>query len=438
MDQDVEIEKSRLLLKQAPSSIAGGAMVALTILVIFWEPTFNVLSWFGAFLLISTLRLLIWLRDRKAESTVEIKRFHRQLNILLVTSGLIWGYGIWAVLPADNTLLLGVLIAIYSILVSGAIGALAPSSRSYLIYITPVVLSVAITLMINAPDVPAFIPLGFVLFGAICFFYTRNMERTIQESIELRSENQTLISELKNREIRLSRAAEVAEEASEEKSRFLAVASHDLLQLMHALELFMRALTKETHSARVSDLVNKAAQSTRLLSDMLSSLMDQSKLETNRVIPKLEPVATRSIIDPVIQDMRRLAAEKNLQLSVELEDAQLNTDPQLLQRILINLIGNAIKYTHEGGVRIKLTSAGEKLTLCITDTGIGIPEDELPQITKEYYQVDTRASSGLGLGLSIVHRLNQLLGYQMQITSEPGHGTQVTLIMPIETNQTAA
>lgn len=436
MNQALAIEKAILLLRQAPASMLGGLMIAVTILLVFWgvAPQVTLLGWFSAFLLVNGARLYIWLQHRALDNPQDALIFQAKLDVLLVISGVVWGAGIWLLYPKENPLMLGIMVAIYAGLIAGAIGALAPSSRSYLMYCIPIGGSLILMLLLDYPNMPLVMPLGLGIFCGVCYLYTRNMESTIDRSIELRFENQNLISELQDREVQLSHAAAAAQDASDEKSRFLAVASHDLLQLMHALELFMRALRVETDPDKIAGLVGKAGTSTTLLSEMLSSLMDLSKLDANKIQPNFETTRLASVLTPIVDEMQALAAEKQLSLEMSIDDADIYTDPRLLQRVVINLINNAIKYTPNGTIVVSSDiSSGETngVVVLIEDTGIGIPAKELGLITKEYYQVGGRGSSGLGLGLSIVRRLNQLLGNRMTITSQEGKGTTVTLTIPV-------
>lgn len=420
-------EQSRILLSQAPASQLGGLFVALITVGFFWgqADTVILVSWLAAFLFVTCLRGALWLSYRPAERLTDnnAPRWQQLLMLLLATTGMVWAVSFWLLFDIDKPLSAGMLIAIKACLIAGAIGALAPSMNCYIVYTLPIAVIVVAMLISNAATVGSLIPLGFTLFYIICVLYTRTMQQTIIESIELRQQREQLIQELEQ-------AADAAREDSAAKTRFIAVASHDLMQPIHALELFMHSLRRTRNPELIEPLVRNASRSTRTLSELFTSMMDVSKLE----IGSVEPVLSKVQLDEVVADMQdefaTLAEEKGLALSTDINPVAVTTDVELLQRIVRNLLSNAIRYTESGTVTLRTGSDDARPVLEVTDTGIGIPESELPRIFKDFYQAAGSKRGGLGLGLSIVSRLSALLDIQIAVRSAVGNGTSFLLTLP--------
>jgi len=255
------------------------------------------------------------------------------------------------------------------------------------------------------------------------------MQTTITRMIELGFENEALVSELQQQGEALSVEAQRAESANAAKTRFLAIASHDLAQPMHALELFMSALRREANEDRRQRLIRDAGETTTMLSDMFSSLLDVSKLEAAVIAPELEDVDLQSVLRPLVADFRTKAGLKQLTLEISAQHHIMRTDPRLLRRILINLLGNAIAYTEQGSVSLVTQQQDEGgLLIGIVDTGLGIDPGLLEHIFAEHYQ--GRGSNGMGLGLYVVARLCELLGITIDVVSSPGVGSTFSLRFP--------
>lgn len=228
---------------------------------------------------------------------------------------------------------------------------------------------------------------------------------------------------------------EEAEEATQAKSRFLAAASHDLRQPTHALGMFVSRLAQLPHDAQTRGLINSLEASVRAMQNLLDGLMDISRLEAQVVQVTLTPFPVAPMMRQLRQDLAPLAHGKGLQIRVRSSPQWVLSDAVLLYRILLNLVGNALKYTEHGGVLLacRLRDGGRKLQIDVWDTGIGISPQDQAQVFKEFYQVGNVARSrdlGMGLGLSIVQRTAALLGHPVALRSRVGRGTRVSLTLP--------
>ena len=234
----------------------------------------------------------------------------------------------------------------------------------------------------------------------------------------VRQENDQLVSQLRHH-------VALVEAANNEKTRFLGAASHDLRQPMHALGLFAGALEKalrgNVHHAKVISLTHAVDA----LEDSFSAMLDVSKLDAGIVLPNVQTFPIRDVFRRLNMHCAGAAEEKGLSLRFKPGGKLVTSDPQLLERILSNLVHNAICYTREGGVIALARTRRDRTSLEVWDTGVGITSDQLPQIFNEFYQVANQGrdrSNGLGMGLSIVKRLVVLLGYELEVKSVPGRG----------------
>jgi len=220
-----------------------------------------------------------------------------------------------------------------------------------------------------------------------------------------------------------------AESAVQAKSRFLAAASHDLRQPLHALILLVAALRDRlpANQTEAQRLVYHIEASAAAMEKMLNALLHLSSLEAGTVTPKPECMALRPLFARLRQSFGPMAAEKGLRLKVFDSAASVHGDPVLIERILANLLTNAIRYTARGGVLLGVRRVGDgRLWLCVYDTGIGIEEAYRERIFEEYFQLDNverDRDKGLGLGLAIVRRLSALIESPVRLRSTPDVGS---------------
>ena len=253
----------------------------------------------------------------------------------------------------------------------------------------------------------------------------------IEIDVTQRIEDQARI-EATNRELQIQK--EEAERANMAKSRFLAAASHDLRQPLHALNLFAAELESRVTTAaqrRLSRQINTAIGS---LGELLAALLDVSRLDVAELTPQRKAVALFPLLEAAALNHQRSADAKHLRLTVMPTRLWVDSDPQYLARIVSNLIGNAVRYTLKGKVLIGARRQGDKVRIEVWDTGIGIAAEHLPSLFQEFYQVhnpERDANKGLGLGLSIVERLCRALEHPVSVHSEPGKGTMFSVTLPL-------
>lgn len=225
------------------------------------------------------------------------------------------------------------------------------------------------------------------------------------------------------------------------RSRFLAAASHDLRQPLHTLSLYSAALKLHASDGATGEIaihINKALAS---LSALVDSLLDISKLDAGAVQPEPQSVSLKALIERIEADYRPLANGKGLEFHVAAAELLVETDPVLLERLVRNLVDNAFKYTAAGNVSLGAEPDAGMVRISVRDTGPGIPSAERERIFEEFYQIgnpERDRVQGLGLGLAIVQRISQLLGLELTLESEPGHGSTFTVMVPPATERRAA
>ena len=231
----------------------------------------------------------------------------------------------------------------------------------------------------------------------------------------------------------LMAAREDADRANRAKSRFLATASHDLRQPLQAIRLINASMQKLTQDApELSDLVRQQASAIDGAARLLDALLDISRLESGAIDPQLAPVSLATSFEDLAREFAPASAAKKLQLGFADTRAVICTDRTLFTQLLQNLIGNALKYTERGYVRISLSLEDDALVLAVEDSGVGIPIDKLDRIFDEYYQIGPRGTQrlGVGLGLAIVREVARLLGYSVAVASTAARGTTVSVRIP--------
>ena len=220
----------------------------------------------------------------------------------------------------------------------------------------------------------------------------------------------------------LGAAKRQAELASVAKSRFLAAASHDLRQPLQTLSLLQGLLAKTVEGERVQKLVARLDETLGAISGMLNTLLDINQIEAGTVRAEMVSFPINDLLDRLRDEFTYHAQAQRLALRVVLCGLSIHSDPRLLEQMIRNLLSNALKYTKRGKVLLGCRRREGMLSIEIWDTGVGIPDEELQAIFEEYHQLDNAArerSRGLGLGLSIVQRLGNLLGYRVRVRSQP-------------------
>ena len=269
----------------------------------------------------------------------------------------------------------------------------------------------------------------------------KEIERELQEineTLEQRVQQRT--RELREAISEVEDARQAAEAANRSKTRFLAGASHDLLQPMNAARLFVSILRQQQDEAdsEQSRLVMRVDRSLTAAEELLSALLDISKLDSGMYEPEVETIAIADLFEQLRRRFKALAANKDLQLRVRAADHHIVSDRNLLYRILQNFLSNAMRYTETGGVMLGCRLRADHLKIAVWDTGVGIDDAEEQVIFQEFHRLDYAQrldEKGLGLGLAICDRIATMLGHEMAVRSRPGRGSCFSISVPLASQE---
>lgn len=285
-----------------------------------------------------------------------------------------------------------------------------------------------------------FQPSGFSLFQTAIGLERQVRERTEELTRTLRKLEKAKIeadrarTEAERARTEAETAREEAERANLAKTRFLAFASHDLLQPVNAARLTASALAEVPMNAEATHLTRQVDRALTTIEDLLKTLLDISQLDAGVVIPAKKSVPLGHIFADLASDFEPVTRRKGLRLKIIPSGLWVESDPILLRRVLQNLISNAVRYTTHGGVLVGARRRGPNVRIEVVDTGPGIPEDQHVAIFEEFNRAGAAAPPGetaLGLGLSIVARLVDALGHALELDSRMAHGSTFAITMPM-------
>ena len=309
---------------------------------------------------------------------------------------------------------------------SGALGLGAPLYRAYVTYLTCAIGGVMMAVALAGGPVmwPALFLTG--VYYALTGMQARTADRATRRSIALKLENDRLVSQLRAESQRALAAQEAAEKADRDKSRFLAAASHDLRQPLHAMGLFLESLQRSPLNDHQLTVLGHAHAASGAAAEMLTTLLDYSRLEAGVVKVRPDAFAVQPLLTALEQEFGVQADTAGLVYRTRETSAAAFADRSLVGLVMHNFISNALRYTAKGGVLIACRTRGKRLALEVWDTGPGIPRSQWDNIFKEFHQLgnpERDRRKGLGLGLAIVQRLAREMNTSVEVLSQPGRGS---------------
>jgi signal transduction histidine kinase len=283
----------------------------------------------------------------------------------------------------------------------------------------------------NIPHLEIAIPFLAVSVLIIGFAYKTRIQ--FRESLRIRTQNLALLQRLEQDKKIVEQALEEARKASESKSRFLAAASHDLRQPLHALTLFLGTLSFHVATDDAKRLLRRIKDTTLVLQDQFNSLLDLSKFDVGAVKPDIGPFRLDLLVHHIVSELQPEANAKRLILTASVGPTFADSDRLLIARVLRNLVVNAVTYTVAGSIVVNVETVDGSHVIDVIDTGPGIPEDEQSKVFEEYVQLANPARQrrhGMGLGLSIVKRIDALLNLGLTLKSSVGVGSRFRFYVP--------
>jgi signal transduction histidine kinase len=440
---NVRLELINTLYRQSPPILFGNiAVVSLTVFLLWREVSHrDLLGWAAAIYGLTAIRIaLVWRDRRGAPHPVETVRRRACLYVLFsALSGCLWGsMGIVFFAP-DDTVVTALICIVLAGMTGGSVASLSSWWPTYVAFALPTVLPFAIRSFVYGNALFSVLSLLSLFLLGVNLAFSRTLQRTVRDSVLLRFENIGLIRQL-------TEEKERAELANRSKSKFLAAASHDLRQPTHALGLYiatLRALADAPAIERgaLKDLAERLRGALKGMSQLLNVLLDISRLDAGAIEVEPRRFPLQQELASLENQFREAARAKGLALRIRATPVWLETDAVLLHNMLSNLVSNAVRYTHQGGILIAcrcrkktaVAATGTEVEIQVFDTGIGIESAQFPDIFREFYQVGNAArdrEQGLGLGLAIVQRTAALLGAAVEVRSVPGRGSCFSVRLP--------
>jgi len=383
------------------------------------------------FILILTLNagsrlLLYYLYSRQENTVYHAKTWALRFTMVSLVTGILWGgSAFWFLLPEQPLHMIYVLLILIGLSAS-ALAATSTYFPAYVALVVPLVGLLSIKLIFFTNEDLMFLGVLSTVFLVFNLYYGRSQSYFNQKWLNLGYENIELVDTLKLQKER-------AEKASRAKSRFLAAASHDLRQPLHAMGLYLHVLS-ESVNKESTGLVEKITQSMQALEGLLNALLDISRLDAGIVEVHRKTVSLNHLMSKLVEELGPEAKEKGIGLKAAYTKLNIYSDPVLLERILRNFIVNAMNHAPEGDILVGARRRQGEAVIQVWDNGPGIPTEELANIFEEFYQVENPErdrTKGLGLGLAIVNRTAELLGHRVMVQSSHGRGSVFEIYVPI-------
>ncbi|MFT3666503.1 ATP-binding protein [Piscinibacter sp.] len=421
------------------AGLAGGFGLML---MLFWAQarTPRFLGWAALFVGLWIARIVLaraFRRAFKSGAPMAWARWQRRWNVLTLCSAAAWGLAGWLFHSrAIGIQHIGLILVIYTFCIA-VVPVLGNHPRMFVAYVTicftPLIVRIAMV-----GDAYSYQLAGMLaIIVSLTTVLARNYRHTLQRLLEHKLRADGLAAQLRVEKAAADAARQEAEIANRAKTQFFTAASHDLRQPLHAMGLFAEALRQRTREPEVAQLVNSINASVDALEGLFSELLDITRIDAGGVDVRPQHFEFDDILRKLRLHFEPTAFEKGLALSLRGGRHVIHADPLLVERIVRNLVSNAIRYTNDGGVLVAARARAGKVIVQVWDSGLGIREQEQAKVFEEFYQVPNTPAvaphqrKGLGLGLAIVKRLADLMGANITLRSRPGHGTVFTLELPV-------
>lgn len=397
----------------------------------------GLLAWAVAMVLINSYSIFDARRNlARGLDEREAARLGRRLIISVGVGGVCWGALAFGALGEATQASDVVVIFVLSGILSGSVSLLSPVLLLFIAFAAPLVgLTVIKLWLLGDASYAAFGVISLLYLGAL-IGQARSSSLATRAAIELRFENLELLRDTEQARRQTEQARQEAEEANTAKSKFLAAASHDLRQPIHAQGLFLNVLLHTDLSAEQRGLVSNISSASSATAEMLDTLLDFSRIEAGVVNPQIQAFSLQDLLNKIECEFEAQADAKGLAYRSRETPLLVQSDPALVELILRNLVSNAIRYTDAGGLLVACRKRGAQAVLEVWDTGIGIAPEQQADVFKEFHQVgnpERDRRKGLGLGLAIAQGLANTLGHTLQLQSVPQRGSVFRLAVPLAT-----
>ena len=437
--RDIEVQAGVLgaVLKQVPASVLGSVSGAAILAAALWSrvPSEWMGLWLAAIFFEAILRLRLARVYAAADDRVSfVRAWGRRWTWQAALAGVLWGVAGAAFFPSGDPALQLVVVVLVLGVAFGSLTLFAAWRPAFHAYMFPALVPLPIRMAWEADA--NYLVAAAAMAGVFAFslFFGRRFGEAVREAVKTNHENELLVEQLLTEKRAADGARKAAEAATRSRSQFFAAASHDLRQPLQAIGIYVSLLRKRAEGPVVS-LITNLSSAVDSLSKLVEELLEISRLDSGAIEPKIDAVPIDELFNTLEQEFSPIAASKGLVLRVRRSRRSLQTDSLLMQRVLRNLLANAIRYTSQGGVLLAArVRPGGKVMLEVWDTGAGIASHEVERIFEEFYRGESsraeNSGAGFGLGLSIVRRICRLLDVPLAIATRPGRGTMFRLVVP--------
>lgn len=403
------------------------------VLVVSGADTIGLIVLTAAILLASLVQKKLQKEFFNTENIKDENKWELKQTVVSSVEGLIVSSGAMLLLDLDKPLVVYVVVFLIVAAAFSAVLALVSSIQTYFGWMLVLLVPLAINLGLSGNSFYIIIA-GMVLLAGLstAALLAKSLHEEFLRSLQLRSENLDLLRTVKQERNVAKLERKRAEQANRDKTRFLASASHDLRQPLHALGLFTDALEHQLNDPEQLELMGKVKEATIAMDGLLHSILDISRLDAEVIKLDVKPVLISKLLERIVDSFQPQAQMKNINLTLECKPCAVISDTILLENILRNILGNALKYTGKGSIYVRCEVLADKVSVSIQDSGMGISKENQSLIFGEFYQIhnpERDRTKGLGLGLSIAKRSAELLGHKLHLQSELGKGTTFTLEM---------
>jgi signal transduction histidine kinase/CheY-like chemotaxis protein len=432
LDERIHAEKIRNLARNMPfANFTGGLIAALAAAGSFSVAGPWVWGWLAAYVAVMALRHAVLMLYRRSPGQERLaRRWGHVLSLSLALVGLLWlVFGIGTFVP-DNPIHALFVAIILTGLAAASTAALSAYTVAVISYAVPTMCGFIIPYALSGRSTYVLLSVMAAIFVAVVILSGRTAEQVLTQSIRLRFDNQRLIDEL-------TAASVQAEAGSRAKSDFLAMMSHEIRTPMNGVAAMAELLLQSKLDAEqrsMASIINRSADG---LLTIINDLLDFSKIEAGRLMLEKLDFSLTEVVEDVAQVVAPRAGEKDLEVVVDIAPdlpARIEGDPARLRQVLLNLVGNALKFTEAGHVAIVVERDGDALRFTVSDTGPGVPQDSRVRLFSPFVQADAsvaRRHGGTGLGLSICKRLVELMGGRIWLESGQEGGARFIFRLPL-------
>ena len=424
------VEQLRLLHGKVGSSVLPDILVAFLLVITLVNETnqLGMLLWCAS-VTISKLYSAVHAR-RQLAADISRDNLHRQMGWLVfihAVDGAAWGSLAWVTLETTSMTGSILVISVLTGVLGNSMALLSPVLPTFTAFTLTLIIFLASKLLLM--DARAYEALGLAtfLYLASLLGQARNSAQAVRAAIQLRFDNISLM--------KLANEAKLqAEEANQAKSRFMAAASHDLRQPVHAQGLFLDVLSRTPLTQEQCAILASARSACQASSEMLNTLLDFSRIAAGVLKPFVHPFELQALLRKIENDLAPQADAKGLVFRLRDTALRAHSDATLVELILRNLVSNAIRYTERGGVLVGCRQRAGQVVVEVWDSGIGIDPAQHQSIFREFHQLgnpERDRHKGLGLGLAIADGLARTLGLALTLSSRPGRGSVFRLALPL-------